>query len=129
MTSSDIDGASAVYDLDRLRLLDTIPLPPIVRQLGGKPHDLTISGFFVFITYLGTSDGNGYVASYLRSGDKYLFFRMLQTKADPHVRPDLSINDICCLLVYCIFIETMWLYQRLSGGPVPQHSSYQRVKG
>lgn len=86
VTTSDIANESAIYDMRSLRLLDTLPLPPIVAALGGKPHDLTISGYFVFITFLGTSDGRGYVASYIRSGRRYHLLRILETAADPHVR-------------------------------------------
>lgn len=89
MTSSDIDGSSTVHDLKSLKLLDTLPLPPRISELGGKPHDLTVSGYFIFITYLGTSDGNGYVASFIRTGGKYHLFRILETKADPHVCSNL----------------------------------------
>eukprot|EP00892_Ulva_mutabilis_P009288 jgi/Ulvmu1/6731/UM030_0066.1 len=85
VTSSDVANESAVYDMRTLRLIDTIPLPPVVAELGGKPHDLTISGYFIFITYLGTSDGRGYVASYIRSGGKYHLLSVLETAADPHV--------------------------------------------
>lgn len=87
VTSSDIDNVTTIHDLASLRLVDTLPLPPLVMELGGKPHDLTISGFFAFVTYLGTSDGKGYVASYIRARGHYRFFRLLETAADPHVSP------------------------------------------
>eukprot|EP00892_Ulva_mutabilis_P009285 jgi/Ulvmu1/6729/UM030_0064.1 len=38
------------------------------------------------ITNLGTSDGRGYVASYIRSGRKYHLLSLLETAADPHMR-------------------------------------------
>lgn len=85
LTSSDIANESVIHDLRSLRVVDKLPLPPLVMELGGKPHDLTISGFFAFVTYLGTSDGRGYVASYIRTGGKYHFFKLLETAADPHV--------------------------------------------
>eukprot|EP00892_Ulva_mutabilis_P009289 jgi/Ulvmu1/6732/UM030_0067.1 len=89
VTTSDLDNVTSIHDMASLRLIDTIPLPPIVAELGGKPHDLTASGYFVFITYIGTTDGrgrrSGYVASYIRSGRKYRLFGLLETAPDPHV--------------------------------------------
>lgn len=83
---SDIDNVVTVYDARSLRLIDTLPLPDVVAGLGGKPHDVTVSDLLVYVSFLGTSDGRGYVASYIRSGNKYHLLRLLDTEPDPHVR-------------------------------------------
>eukprot|EP00892_Ulva_mutabilis_P009284 jgi/Ulvmu1/6728/UM030_0063.1 len=85
VTSSDVDNMVAVHNMRTLSLIDMLPLPPLVASLGGRPHDVTASGYFIFVTYLGTSDGRGYVASYIRSGRRYQFLRLIETAEDPHV--------------------------------------------
>ena len=82
-TVCDIDRVTLVHDLTTRRLLATIPLPPVVSSLEGKPHDVTANADYAFITYIGSKDGAGYVASY--DTINFNLINVIKTAVDPHV--------------------------------------------
>jgi DNA-binding beta-propeller fold protein YncE len=82
-TTCDIDNVIIVHDLTTRRELAVMERPQEAIDAGAKPHDVTTNGDYIFVTFLGTADGAGYVASY----DTVTFelVSVLETAADPHV--------------------------------------------
>lgn len=83
VTTCDIDNVTVVHDLTTRRLLATLERPQEAVDAGAKPHDVTTNANYIFVSYLGTTDGAGYVASY----DAFTFdlIAVRKTVADPHV--------------------------------------------
>lgn len=82
-TTCDIDNETIVYDITTRRKLAVIPRPPVVARLGGFPHDVSASVEYGFVTYIGNSDGSGYVASY--DAKTFELVGLRKTADDPHV--------------------------------------------
>lgn len=93
VTSCDIGNVTVVHDLTTRRLLATLERPQDATDAGAKPHDVTTNAHYIFVTFLGTEDGAGYIASY----DAFTFelIAVLETVADPH----LAIRDETHLFV------------------------------
>lgn len=90
-TACDIDNVVVVHDVRSRRRVCKMQMPDIVRHAGGKPHDVTSSGNYAYVTFVGTSDGAGYVASYVARSCKLI--SVIKTAEDPHVaiRPGTKV--------------------------------------
>lgn len=84
-TACDIANVTVVHDATTKRLLATIPVPQQIQALGARPHDVTVNFKYGFISYIGASDGNGYVASYDTRNGSFALLSLLKTRSDPHV--------------------------------------------
>ena len=82
-TTCDKDDVTVVHDLTTRRKLAEIPLPETVRRLGGFPHDVSSNKDYGFVTYIGNSDGAGYVASY--DSTTFQLIKLIRTAEDPHI--------------------------------------------
>lgn len=83
LTVCDVDNVVAVHDMTTRRLLATLERPEEVAQTGARPHDVTANADYIFVTFLGSSTGPGFVVSY--SATTFAMLGVLETADDPHV--------------------------------------------
>lgn len=82
-STCDIDNLVVVHDIRSRRKLCTIERPKEIADLDAKPHDVTGIGKYVFVTFVGASNGFGYVASYNVKRCKLITY--IRTAKDPHI--------------------------------------------
>jgi DNA-binding beta-propeller fold protein YncE len=65
--NNDIDNTSTVIDPITLEVLATVPMPPDLTAIGGKPHDVIVDpllGQFAYISMIGNAGPNDYVIKF-----------------------------------------------------------------
>lgn len=82
-TVCDIDNVTIVHDIRSRRVHCLLTMPKRLLKLGAKPHDVTADKRFAFVTYVGSVNGFGYVASYRIGNCRLITF--IKTARDPHV--------------------------------------------
>lgn len=83
ITTSDITKVTLVHDLFARQLKRKFETPKKIINLDGKPHDSTLTVTHAYVSYIGSSDGNGYVASYSLEDCQLVVLKF--TSQDPHL--------------------------------------------
>lgn len=63
-TTCDITKVTLVHDMYTRQLKCKFETPSNIINMGGKPYDATLSITHAYVSYIGSSDGTGYIASY-----------------------------------------------------------------
>lgn len=64
--NNDIDNTTSVINLRTLQVIETVPTPQDLVNMGGKPHDVILGprNKFAYITVLGLAGANDYVVQF-----------------------------------------------------------------
>jgi DNA-binding beta-propeller fold protein YncE len=86
--NNDIDNTTTVIDLSSLSHVATVPTPPDLVAMGGKPHDVILDPKkkFAYVSVLGVAGDNDYVVKY--STETFTETDRAAVGKDPH----LSLN-------------------------------------
>lgn len=83
--NNDIDNTATVIDPVSLKVIHTVPMPPDLVELGGKPHDVILdpSGDFSYVTMVGIPGSTDYVVKF--STETFQEITRAAVGKDPHV--------------------------------------------
>lgn len=111
----DVDNVSTVIDMRTLEVIATVPTPPDLVAMGGKPHDVILvpTGSFAYATVLGLPGPSDYLVQY----DTATFTEMNRVAVgkDPHVSLTLRNNLI---YVPCQGSDVVQVFDRTTLAPV-----------
>ena len=109
--NNDIDNTTSVIDLYSLQVIATVPTPPDLVSMGGKPHDVILGhrGKYAYVTVLGVTGSSDYVVQF--STRNYQETGRAPVGKDPH----LSLtNRNSYLYVPCQNSDTVFVLNRFN---------------
>jgi YVTN family beta-propeller protein len=64
--NNDIDNTTSVINLHSMQVIATVPTPPDLVSMGGKPHDVILGPFgkHAYVTVVGVTGSSDYVVQY-----------------------------------------------------------------
>lgn len=82
-TACDVARVVTVHLAGSRKRVATLRVPSDARRLGAKPHDVTAGWRYGIASFIGASDGRGYVAAW--DSASFRLSGVLRTRKDPHV--------------------------------------------